>query len=133
MLTDAERDTLADGWRVWNADESRLVLAYRPEVFDGDAFDPACMPTIYLTRGRKTKRPEGNRNLPPDAPWTVTLFLEPDVSTDPEFHEGRDPAVEAALSLADRFADGEVDYRGLYQLPREGYLDELDRLIERAD
>jgi hypothetical protein len=133
MLTDAERESLAEGWRVWNADDTRLILAYRPDVFDGAAFDPACMPTIYVTRGRKTKRPEGSRNLPPDAPWTVTLFLEPDVSTDPEFHDGREPAVEAALSLAGSFAAGEVDYRGLYQLPRETYLDELDRLTGRLD
>jgi hypothetical protein len=133
MLTDAERETLAEGWRVWNADDTRLVLAYRPDVFDGDAFDPACMPTIYVTRGRRTKRPEGNRNLPPDAPWTVTLFLEPDVSAQPTFHDGRSEAVEAALELAESFAAGDVDYRGLYQLPRETYLDELDRVTGRGD
>lgn len=128
MLTDAERETLAEGWHVWNADDTRLILAYRPDIFDGDAFDPACMPTIYVTRGRRTKRPEGNRNLPPDAPWTVTLFLEPDVSAQPTFHDGRNEAVEAALELAESFAAGDVDYRGLYQLPRETYLDELDRV-----
>jgi hypothetical protein len=132
MLTDAERDSLADGWRVWNADDTRLILAYRPDVFDGTAFDPACMPTIYLTRGRKTKRPEGNRRLPPDAPWTVTLYLEPDVNTDPEFHDGREAAVEGTLALAERFAAGEVDYRSVYQVPRERYFEELDRLTGRG-
>ena len=133
MLTDAERDALVEAWRVWNADDTRLILAYRPDVFDGAAFDPACMPTIYVTRGRRSKRPEGNRNLPPDAPWTVTLFLEPDVSTQPTFHDGRSAAVEAALALAEEFAAGDVDYRALYQLPRDRYLDELDRLTGRDD
>ena len=32
------------------------------------------------------------------------------------------------MALAERFAAGEVDYRGLYQVPREAYLDELDAL-----
>jgi len=33
------------------------------------------------------------------------------------------------LDLAERFADGEIDYRGAYQVPREGYFDELDELV----
>jgi hypothetical protein len=133
MLTDAERESLTDGWRVWNTDDTRLILAYRPDVFDGTTFDPALMPTLYLTRGRKSKRPEGNRNLPPDAPWTVTLYLEPDVNTDPEFFDGREAAVAGALALADRFSEGRVDYRDVYQVPRERYFEELDRLTGRGD
>jgi hypothetical protein len=131
MLSDQDRAALADGWRVWNADDTRAILAYHPDVFDGRGFDPACLPTIYVTRGRRTRRPGGAENLPPDAPWTVTLFLEPDVNRDPELHDTPAEAVEAALELAARFADGDVDYRGLYQVPREDYFEELDRLTGR--
>jgi hypothetical protein len=43
-------------------------------------------------------------------------------------------AAEAgAADLAERFAGGEVDYRGLYQVPREGYFEKLDELTGRAD
>jgi len=128
MLTDANREALADGWQVWNADDTRLIVAYRPDVFDGATFDPACMPTIYLTRGRRTKRPEGSRNLPPDAPWTVTLFLEPDVTTSPEFYADRETAIAGVLELAQQFTAGDVDYRGLYQVPRNEYFAELDKM-----
>jgi hypothetical protein len=133
MLTDGDREALADGWRVWNADDTRAILAYRPDVFDGSGFDPACMPTVYVVRGRRTRRPGGTQDLPPDAPWTVTLYLEPSVKRDPEFHDTPREAVEAALSLAARFGEGEVDYRGLYQVPREAYFEELDRLTGRGD
>jgi hypothetical protein len=132
MLTDANRKALAAGWQVWNADDTRLIIAYRPDVFDGATFDPACMPTIYLTRGRRTKRPEGSRNLPPDAPWTVTLFLEPDVTTSPEFYPDRKAAVAGALELAQRFTAGDVDYRSLYQVPRTEYFLKLDQMTGRT-
>jgi hypothetical protein len=128
-----EEAAFGDGWRVWNAEEARVVLAYRPDTFDGDAFPAPCMPTIYVTRGRRNRRPAGNRNLPPDAPWMVTLYLEPDVNRPPDAYDSREGALEGAETLTQRFADGEVDYRSLYQVPRDRYLAELDDLTGRAD
>ena len=123
-----EEAALGTGWRVWNAEKARVVLAYRPDVFDGDAFPAPCMPTIYVTRGRPKRRPEGNRNLPPDAPWMVTLYLEPDVDRSPDAYDTREAALDATETLTERFAAGGVDYRSLYQVPRDRYLAELDEL-----
>lgn len=123
-----DEDALGDGWTVWNAEDDRVTLAYRPDVFDGDEFPAPCLPTIYVTRGRRTRRPGGNRNPPPDAPWTVTLFLEPEVERDPDTYDSFGDALDAAGELTRRFADGEVDYRALYQVPRENYFAKLDEL-----
>ena len=131
MLADEDREALADGWRVWSDAEDRLVLAYRPDVFDGTEFDAACMPTLYVTRGRRSRRPGGTRNLPPDAPWVVTLFLEPEVSATPREFDTPADAVEGALALAAEFARGDVDYRSLYQVPRPDYFERLDGLTGR--
>ena len=131
MTDTLEEASLGDGWRVWTAETDRVILAYRPDVFDGDEFPAPCLPTLYVTRGRRNRRPEGNRNLPPDAPWMVTLYVEPDVSRDPEAYDSLAEAVEAAEALTRRFTAGEVDYRALYQVPREAYLGKLDELTGR--
>lgn len=126
-----EADSLAAGWQVWNATDEKAVLAYRPDVFNGGDFDPACLPTIYVTRGRRTRRPGGTHNPPPGSPWFVTLYLEPDVSTADRF-DTREEAIDGAHDVAARFAAGEVDYRGLYQVPREDYFARLDDLTGRG-
>jgi len=118
---------LPAGWEVWSEAEDRAVLAYRPDVFDGDQFPAPCMPTIYLTKGQRGRRP-GPHRAAPDDPWYVTLILEPDVTADPETYETRAAAVEGACSLATRFEDGDVDYRDLYQVPREDYFAKLNEL-----
>ncbi len=122
---------LGDGWTVWNAEETRAVAVYRPDVFDGSAFPAPCLPTLYLTRGRTNRRPAGNRNLPPDAPWVLTLRLEPDVEYPPETYESKPNAVAGAERLTGRFAVGGIDYRSLYQVPRDRYLEKLDELTGR--
>ncbi|TKR28251.1 DUF5820 family protein [Natronomonas salsuginis] len=127
MFEDA---TLGTGWQVWNADDERAVLAYRPDVFDGSTFPAPCLPTVYVSRGRLTRRPEGNRNLPPDAPWLVRLRLEPDVERAPDAYESRGDAIEGTERLTHRFSTGEIDYRSLYEVPRESYLDALDALLD---
>ncbi|MCQ4332458.1 hypothetical protein KM295_02945 [Natronomonas sp. F2-12] len=126
-----EESALGEGWTVWNADESRAILAYRPDVFDGSTFPAPCLPTIYVTRGRRRRRPEGNRNLPADAPWLVRLRLEPEIDRDPEAYDTRTAAIEAATGLTERFAAGGIDYRSLYQVPRGEYLEKLDELTGR--
>ena len=124
-----EGSTLGDGWTVWNTEEDRAVLAYRPDVFDGSTFPAACLPTVYVARGRRARRPEGNRNLPPDAPWLVRLRLEPEIDRRPDAYDTRAAAIEGAIELTRRFADGDIGYRSLYQIPREEYLGKLDELI----
>ncbi len=126
-----EESALGEGWVVWNAEDDRAILAYRPDVFDGSAFPSSCLPTIYLARGRRTRRPEGNRNLPPDAPWLVRLRLEPDVERKPEAYDDRADAIEATERLTRDFSAGEIDYRSLYQVPREAYLEKLEELTDR--
>lgn len=120
---------LSDDWTVWNRSDEKLILAYRPDVFDSEAFPAPCLPTIYLTRGKRTRRPGVDRT---GEDWYVTLYLEPEVDRNAESFAGRESAVAAAVDLANRFADGDLDYRSLYQVPREGYLDELDELTGRA-
>lgn len=120
---------LTDDWTVWNQTEEKLILAYRPDVFDTEGFPAPCLPTIYLTRGRRTRRPGADRT---GQDWYVTLYLEPEVERDADSYEARDAAVDGAVQLANRFADGELDYRSLYQVPREAYLDELDDLTGRT-
>ena len=123
-------DPLPDGWARWSEAERKLVWAYRPDVFDGGTFPPPCLPTIYVTQGRRSRRP-GGEEAAPGADWYVTLFLEPDVSRSAEKYPDRAAAVEGATALARRFADGDIDYRGLYQVPREDYFDRLDELTGR--
>ena len=118
-------DGLSEEWTVWNQTETELVLAYRPDVFDSEQFPAPCLPTIYLTRGKRTRRPGADRT---GEDWYVHLYLEPEVEHDAETARERKRAVERAVSLANRFAAGEIDYRELYQVPRDDYLDELDSL-----
>lgn len=122
---------LPDGWVVW-ADEAdgRTVYAYRPDVFDGDNVPAPCLPVCYLTHGARTRRPGRNpTDRTVDDDWFVTLYLEPDVYVgEVQRSETRAEAESIAIELLQQFADGELDYREAYQVPRERYLDLLDEL-----
>lgn len=120
-------ESLADGWEVWSDEATRVVLAFRPDVFDTVEYPAPCMPTIYVSKGRRGRRP-GRERPPPDADWYVRLYLEPDVALPAESAETRGDAEALAADLASRFAAGEIDARGLYQVPREAYLDRLEAL-----
>lgn len=122
---------LPDAWVVWSdEDDGRSVLAYRPDVFDADEFPAPCLPTLYLTHGKRTRRPGTNPNdRVVDEGWYVTLYLEPDVHLREENRFGTRPeAVAFAVDLAERFDAGAIDYRGMYQVPREDYFEKLDEL-----
>ncbi|WP_293030608.1 DUF5820 family protein [Natronococcus sp.] len=128
----SDLESLPEAWEVWSAeDDGRVVLAYRPDVFDGEEFPAACLPTLYLTHGKRTRRPGTNptdRTLEQD--WFVTFYLEPDVSlNETNRFETRAEGLERTVELARQFDDGEIDYRALYQVPREEYFDRLDNLI----
>ncbi len=129
MVTDA----LPAGWVPWNEEpEGRLILAYRPDVFDSSAFPAPCLPTLYVSNGpHRNRRPEQRAEGYRSERWYVTFYLEPDVSLEEARYDDRAGAVEGALSLAERFANGRVDYRDAYQVPREPYLDRLDELTGR--
>lgn len=115
------------GWTVWSSEaDGRLILAYRPDVFDADTFPAACLPTIYLTNGLDTRRP-GAGQYHTDQ-WKVVLYLEPEVEVSSDSYESRDAGLTGAMDLSTRFAGGEIEYREAYQLPREAYLDKLDEL-----
>lgn len=130
-MTDPTVDDPPDGWTVWSADnDGRVILAYRPDVFDSTAFPPECLPTLYLTRGRRnSRRPGPERDTAAD--WFVTLFLEPVVNYPEQRFEDRADAIAELHRLAEQFADGEIDYRALYQVPRESYFEKLDELTGR--
>lgn len=119
-------ESLPEGWRVWTDGTEKAVLVYRPDVFDTAAFPAPCLPTIYVTKGRRSRHP-GSTTQPND-PWYVTLYLEPDVDRDAESYDTRADAEAGAVGLASRFATGDIDYRALYQVPRDDYLAKLDEL-----
>ncbi len=125
-------DALPSGWTVWNEADERCILVYRPDVFDTQEFPAPCLPTMYLTHGRRSRRPGSELDPSAGDPWYVTLFLEPEVERDAEQFETREEAVSGAVALAERFAGGEIDYRGLYQVPRKEYFEKLDELTGRA-
>ena len=127
----SEFDGLAAGWQVWNDRDDKVVLVYRPDVFDARAFPAACLPTIYVTQGRRSRRPGTDPRSRPGNSWYVTFFLEPEVERDAERYNDRAAAIAASEELAERFASGDLDYRSLYQVPRETYLDRLDQLTGR--
>ncbi|MCU4740302.1 DUF5820 family protein [Natronoglomus mannanivorans] len=123
---------LPEDWAIWSdEDDGRTVLAFRPDVFNADDFPAPCLPTLYLTHGKRTRRPGANpTDRVVDTDWHVTLYLEPDVYLRDEDNrfERRAEAVDYAVDLAGRFADGEIDYRDMYQVPREEYFEKLDEL-----
>ncbi len=118
-------EELPAGWEVWSDEATKVVLAYRPDVFNTADYPAPCMPTIYLSKGKRGRRPGRDRPAP-DADWYVTLFLEPEVSHEAESAETRADAETAAVDLARAFSDGEIDVRDMYQVPRDDYLDRLE-------
>ena len=123
---------LPPGWRVWNEEpEGRVILAYRPDVFDSDAFPAACLPTIYVTNGSPQRRP-GAGSVQTDH-WQVKLFLEPEIEATTTRYDDRATALDGAVETARQFVDGEIAYRDCYQIPRETYFEKLDELVGSHD
>lgn len=122
---------LPEGWSVWHeADEGRVVLVFRPDVFDTERFPAACLPTLLVSQ-----RPPRERLPRLDAErtdWYVALRLEPEVLVRGVGgrHESRTDAVADAIEVARAFAAGQIDVRAAYQVPRDAYLDELESLFE---
>jgi len=117
------------GWSLWNDEpQGRRILVYRPDVFnEGNDLPAECIPTILVSNRSRAPRP-GASQIPTDT-WHVALTLEPEVEVTVESYESREDAVAGANDLARRFADGDIDYREAYQIPREAYLDRLDEVV----
>ncbi|WP_227134406.1 DUF5820 family protein [Halorubellus salinus] len=124
------------GWTVWNVDpDGRAVLAYRPDVFNTTDHPPECLPTLYVSQGRRNhRRPGVDRPEAATGDWFVRLYFEPDVSLDETMrYPDRDAAIDAAYALAADFHAGDVDPRDVYQVPRPDYFDALDELTGDDD
>lgn len=120
-------DGLAEGWEVWSDERTKLVLAYRPDVFNSANVPAACLPTIYLTKGKQSRRPGRDRPSPDDA-WYVTLYLEPEIDAGQESFDSEEQAHDYIAEVSEQFVAGDIDYRGLYQVPRPDYFEKLDEL-----
>jgi hypothetical protein len=119
------------GWTVWNADpDGRIVLAFRPDVFNTTDHPPECLPTIYIAQGRRNhRRPGVDRPEAASGDWFVRLYFEPSVELQETMrYPDRPTAVDGAYDLASDFANGDVDPRDVYQVPRPEYFDALDEL-----
>lgn len=127
-------EELPAGWTVWSDDGGRAVVVFRPDVFEGEAFDAARLPTIYVS------------TRPPDVPmrrggdsregWHVACTLEPEVRVREleSSHDTRDAAVAAAVAAARRFSAGEVDLEGVYAAATpERYVERLAALTGDVD
>lgn len=123
-------EELPAGWTVWNEEpEGRVIVAYRPDVFDAAAFPAPCLPTIHVSNSSLKRRP-GAGQIRTDT-WHARLRLEPEIEGPTERFDSREAAIEGAVDIARDFADGAIDYRSLYQVPRSAYLDRLDDLTGR--
>lgn len=131
-MSEGDVPDLPAGWVVWSDDgEGRAVYAFRPDVFEGQSFPAACLPTIYVS----TRPPDQRRRRAgqPNTTWHVSLFLEPDVRVRDQAgtFDARDEAVACAVGVAETFSAGDIDVRAVYQVPREQYIEELERLTGR--
>jgi len=129
---DADAPEPPPGWTVWNDEpRGRRILVFRPDVFnESNDLPAACLPTILVSNRSRAPRPGASRVR--TGTWHAVLTLEPEVEAVAEEYDGREAAVAGANDLARRFADGEIDYRDAYQVPREAYFERLDELLERG-
>jgi hypothetical protein len=123
-------DELPDAWDLWSQERTRVVVTYRPDVFDTENYPAPCLPTIYVTKGQRDRRP-GRHTPDPDDPWHLRLYLEPEVVVSERAFDSRDSVISAVCELAVAFDAGEIAYRDAYQVPRPSYLDRLDELTDK--
>ena len=129
-----EEDELPPGWVVWSREEGgRLVLAYRPDVFDGKEYPAECLPTIFLTRSAGNDPRVRGRSQDPDRPWLVECRLEPAVPIKERRVGSRAAAVDVARRTAEEFSRGQLDFRAAYQEPRPAYFAALERCLDCPD
>lgn len=128
---DADTPDPPPGWTVWNDEpRGRRILVFRPDVFNESNDLPApCLPTILVSNRSRAARPGASRVR--TGTWHTVLTLEPEVEAVTAEFDSREAAVAGANDLARRFAEGGIDYRAAYQVPREAYFERLDDVIDR--
>jgi hypothetical protein len=127
----ADLSTLADGWEIWNKEpQGRIILAYRPDVFNTTDYPAACLPTITIAPGTSPNAPRDHRQA--SSAWHVALYLEPRVrvTTKDATVPTRPAAIEHALSLSHEFSDGNIDFDAAYIDPRPAYITKLNELTQ---
>ena len=120
------------GWTLWNDEpRGRRILVFRPDVFNESSDLPApWLPTSLVSNRSQAARPGASRIR--TGTWRAVLTLEPEVEAVVEEFPDRAAAVAGADDIARRFAEGTVDYRAAYQVPRPAYLDRLDEVVGRG-
>lgn len=129
-----QESELPTGWTVWHArPDDILVLTYRPDVFDADAFPPQCVPTLTV----KPERTRGGRGRPRDprraSSWVAELRLEPDVPLARRVAPDRGAAIDEGVALTEQFVAGEIDFVATYPDPHRPYLERLQELVETQE
>ena len=122
-------ESVPDGWDTWHTDPGGIsVWVFRPDVFDGDAFPPACIPTLTI----KPARERGPRGRPGQSAseWWSELRLEPDVLLERRTAGTREQAMTLAIQRATAFTDGDIAFRTAYADPPVDYLDRLESIID---
>ncbi|MFB6187422.1 MAG: DUF5820 family protein [Halobacteriaceae archaeon] len=121
-----DESELPPGWVIWNNEPNgRVILAYRPDIFDTNEFPAQCLPTISITPNHPDQHPRSS-----SSEWYVLLYLEPEVRVfDREStHPFREQAISSALNLAQVFSNGQIDFADVYQVPRPQYIATLEKL-----
>lgn len=125
----ADLSTLADGWEIWNDEpHGRVILAFRPDIFNTTDFPPACLPTITIAPGPSPNAPPDHRHA--STAWHVVLYLEPRVrvTTKDTSVPSRPEAIDYAIQLTHEFTDGDIDFDDAYIDPRPDYITKLNEL-----
>ena len=121
-------ESLPTGWQPWHTDPGGIsVWVYRPDVFDGSDFPPACIPTLTV----KPARQRGPRGRPGSGnqEWWAELRLEPDVLLERRTSADVEACRGAALELATDFVRGDMAYWEVYHEPPTSYLETIDLLL----
>lgn len=127
----ADLSTLADGWEIWNNEpHGRIILVFRPDIFNTTDYPPACLPTITIGPGTRPNAPPDHRQA--SNAWHVVLYLEPRVriTTKDTSVPTRPEAIDYALSLSHEFTNGNIDFDDAYIEPRPEYLTKLNQLTK---
>ncbi len=121
------------GWRIWNNEPGgKRILVFRPDIFSERNDLPAmCLPTIHVTNGSQASRPGASQRQTDT--WHVILTLEPEIEAITDSYETRQTALTGAHNIAERFAQGRINYRDPYQVPRPDYFQMLDTVIEETE
>ncbi len=121
------------GWRIWNNEPGgKRILVFRPDIFSERNDLPAmCLPTIHVTNGSQASRPGASQRQTDT--WHVILTLEPEIEAITDSYETRQTALTGAHDIAERFAQGRINYRDPYQVPRPDYFQMLDTVIEGTE